>query len=153
MYTTPDVSTYVYDETSGYYYDASTGFYYDANSQYYYNPLTQQYMYWDAAKFTYVAVTGSADQSASAATTTAVTAPAQTEPQAQPGKRALETDEEAKEPKVAKTSEVKKSKTQTASQIAKVCIDGLIKLIKWSELITKLPYMRPQTKIEHGEMG
>ncbi|XP_054168567.1 RNA-binding protein 5-like isoform X2 [Oppia nitens] len=55
-YETPDVSTFVLDETSGYYYDATTGFYYDANTQYYYNSQTQQYMYWEATNQTYLSV-------------------------------------------------------------------------------------------------
>jgi len=129
-YATPDVTTYVYDESSGYYYDASTGFYYDASSQYYYNPLTLQYMYWDAVKFTYVAVTGTSDQVASStatSTTPAIaTAAVQSEKEPETGKRALETDDEMKEPKMAKTSEVKKSKTPTATQIAK-------NMEKWAE--------------------
>jgi RNA-binding protein 5/10 len=53
-YGTPDVSTYVYDETSGYYYDATTTLYYDATSQYYFNSKTNQYMYWSNEHETYL---------------------------------------------------------------------------------------------------
>merc|ERR1712203_712970 len=53
-YRTPDVSTYVYDETSGYYYDATTTLYYDATSQYYFNSKTNQYMYWSNEHETYL---------------------------------------------------------------------------------------------------
>ena len=51
---TPDVSTYVYDETSGYYYDATSTLYYDANSQYYFNSKTNQYMYWSSEHETFL---------------------------------------------------------------------------------------------------
>merc|ERR1719273_1989271 len=53
-YPTPDVSTYVHDETSGYYYDGSTTLYYDANSQYYFNSKTNQYMYWSGEHETFL---------------------------------------------------------------------------------------------------
>merc|ERR1711945_50309 len=53
-YRTPDVSTYVYDESSGYYYDAISTLYYDANSQYYFNSKTNQYMYWSSEHETYL---------------------------------------------------------------------------------------------------
>jgi len=53
-YRTPDVSTYVYDETSGYYYDATSTLYYDANSQYYFNSKTNQYMYWSSEHETFL---------------------------------------------------------------------------------------------------
>lgn len=53
-YPVPDVSTYQYDKSSGYYYDPYTTLYYDANSQYYYNQKTQTFLYWDAAKSTYL---------------------------------------------------------------------------------------------------
>ena len=51
---TPDVSSYVYDESSGYYYDATTQLYYDANSQYYYNSVTNKYMYWSGEHSTFL---------------------------------------------------------------------------------------------------
>ena len=51
---TPDISTYVYDETSGYYYDAISTLYYDANSQYYFNSKTNQYMYWSSEHETFL---------------------------------------------------------------------------------------------------
>ncbi|CAK1547565.1 unnamed protein product [Leptosia nina] len=57
QYTAPDVRTFLYDETSGYYYDPATGLYYDGTTQYFYNSQTSQYMYWDAAKSTYIAAT------------------------------------------------------------------------------------------------
>jgi len=53
-YRTPDVSTYVYDESSGYYYDAISTLYYDANSQYYFNSKTNQYMYWSSEHETFL---------------------------------------------------------------------------------------------------
>lgn len=53
-YPTPDVSTYQYDKTSGYYYDPHTTLYYDANSQYYFNSKLSKFLYWDAAKSTYL---------------------------------------------------------------------------------------------------
>ena len=51
---TPDVSSYVYDESSGYYYDAQTTFYYDVNSTYYYNSKTNSYFYWSQEHHTYL---------------------------------------------------------------------------------------------------
>ncbi|XP_041971799.1 RNA-binding protein 5-like isoform X2 [Aricia agestis] len=56
VYTAPDVSTFLYDASSGYYYDPATSLYYDGNTQYFYNSQTSQYMYWNAATSTYVAV-------------------------------------------------------------------------------------------------
>merc|ERR1719219_3014045 len=63
-YETPDVSTYVYDETSGYYYDATSTLYYDANSQYYFNSKTNQYMYWSSEHDTFLPAPDSKDNSA-----------------------------------------------------------------------------------------
>lgn len=68
LYSTPDVSKFVYDEQSGYYYDYSTGFYYDATSQYYYNPTSQQYMYWDPTTSSYIPVTSAATTTTAAST-------------------------------------------------------------------------------------
>lgn len=70
LFTPPDTSTYVYDESSGYYYDASTGYYYDASTQYYYDSVNGQYLYWDAAKMSYLPATA-AQQAAPAVTTNA----------------------------------------------------------------------------------
>ncbi|GBP64410.1 RNA-binding protein 10 [Eumeta japonica] len=59
VYPTPDVRTFLYDETSGYYYDPGTGLYYDGSTQYFYNSQSGQYMYWDGTTSTYVAATQS----------------------------------------------------------------------------------------------
>lgn len=56
-YSTPDMTSFMYDETSGYYYDPSTGLYYDYKTQYFYNSTTSQYMYWDSTSSTYIAAT------------------------------------------------------------------------------------------------
>ncbi|KAF6205360.1 hypothetical protein GE061_019531 [Apolygus lucorum] len=53
-YLPPDPSGFQYDSSSGYYYDSYTTLYYDATSQYYYNNKLQKFLYWDAAKETYL---------------------------------------------------------------------------------------------------
>ena len=60
---TPDVSTYVYDQTSGYYFDPISTLYYDGNSQYYYNRETQQYMYWSGEHETFLPAPDNQDTS------------------------------------------------------------------------------------------
>lgn len=55
VYNSPDVRTFMYDETSRYYYDPATGLYYDGTTQYFYNSQTNQYMYWDSSTSTYIA--------------------------------------------------------------------------------------------------
>lgn len=53
-YSTPDPSSYQYDENSGFYHDASTGLYYDTKSRYYYNATTRSYLFWSSEHQTYL---------------------------------------------------------------------------------------------------
>ena len=60
---TPDVSTYLYEETSGYYFDPTSTLYYDGNSQYYFNSKTNQYMYWSNEHKTFLPAPDNQDNS------------------------------------------------------------------------------------------